>query len=1242
MNATPCFPPNRPPVTSIATLRTAALALMTMALLSLDVVHVAVQQPPDLFAGQVLHRIDVYLNSDDWRDLQANTATRSYHPATLKWGTVVARNVGIRSDSPRDVRKPRLYIDTAWFVSGLTFQGLQSLTLDNLADDASGIRRIVTTSFYERMGLAAPRAAHVVLYVNNAFAGLYAIVESMDGAFLRSAAISGQEPGRLYRYTSRAPYRLDYLGSDLNMYRELFRATQQPVAFPAEDYATIEEMLRALNSGVIAADEPRLAKYVDVRLFMKLAAVQNFLGEPDGVLGRDGMSNFSVNVRGRTDAVRFVTNGESRGLLDANYPIEQGLTGNALTRQAVRIRALSQVYLDTLLASANEAERRDGLANSVSWLEAEMGRHQRLIADTVKSDSFKLWTDGEIQSALERVTWFVRERASFVRCEVARLLHSGGACRTEPPVGEVRQNAVSAPALSTRQRSTGLSGPVTNIARGRPYTLAPRPSYPLTSDAGDDIQLTDGAFSVGTPLWTRATAVGWVNAAPVTIVIDLGSIQPIAGVSFSTAAGTAGVLWPRSIFVMVSDDGRQFFSAGDLAAVPGAVDPPSTGYAAFRFVTADLSTHGRYVAFIVDPTGPFTFCDEIEVFAGDPAWLRSTLSGDSTTDLQKFFVDAHMRVSIQRRLAADLGTARTALEASQVSAAVRALSARELDIAESEIGAVPLRQLDSFRAVLPLNATHASIFAVHGLIRQANGLPSLSAWVVNPWDFVRPIDPPPTAADGPGTLSIAAMVGETRSGALNVSNSTGRPMTVILRLSGLPDTAQGSDLRLYESVWTDTRELIPVADALIPLSDGNASFNIPAGMTRQIWFSFTPSDRAPGTSRGVLQATADDGFRVNVPMELRVLSGRFPEQPRLHLGGWDYTDAEKIYGLTATNREALIRQLQRLKVDSPWATSSAMPFGSYDTLGRLNVLPDTSRFDRWVSRWPGASRYLVFVNAPETLGNVAISDSRFPTAAAQWIKFWVAHALALGIRPSQLMLLLVDEPRAASQDGRVVIWARAIKAGDPGVRIWENPTYTDPAGSKPQLLDVSDILALKRSLIAQQGAPYVDFYQQRRARGQTLDVFGAAGPARLLDPYTYYRLQAWVCAHVGASGSFFWSFVDDAGGSSWNEYGTTAATYDPLFLSVDAVTSSKHVEAIREGVEDFEYLAMLRDRVDELGRSDPNHAGLSEARTLLENGVTLVLNAPGATEMQWVPDKDRSVAERVRLSVADLLDLLRR
>jgi hypothetical protein len=45
----------------------------------------------------------------------------------------------------------------------------------------------------------------------------------------------------------------------------------------------------------------------------------------------------------------------------------------------------------------------------------------------------------------------------------------------------------------------------------------------------------------------------------VTIVIDLRSVQAISGVPYNTAAGQAGVEWPRSVFVLVSDDGQLFF-----------------------------------------------------------------------------------------------------------------------------------------------------------------------------------------------------------------------------------------------------------------------------------------------------------------------------------------------------------------------------------------------------------------------------------------------------------------------------------------------------------------------------------------------------------------------------------------------------------------------------------------------------------------------------------------------------------
>jgi hypothetical protein len=297
--------------------------------------------------------------------------------------------------------------------------------------------------------------------------------------------------------------------------------------------------------------------------------------------------------------------------------------------------------------------------------------------------------------------------------------------RGEPPLidGAVEADSLerSARAGSDPQSSTPATAPAKNIALGRPYTMTPRPSYGLTSDTGDNAQLTDGTYTTGR-LWRQAIAVGWTNAVPVVIVIDLGKIESISGVSYSTAAGIAGVRWPRSIFVLVSDDGQRFFPSGDLVA-QAAADTPATGYAGFRFAKRDFETHGRHVALIVDPTGPYTFCDEIEVLSGDPAWVRTSLSGESTSDFHRFFVDARTRVSIARRLAADVGAVRRELESSSISAAVRTRLALELTAAENEADTIPTPPHDSFKAVLPLNAPHARIFAVHGQAAQARGRP---------------------------------------------------------------------------------------------------------------------------------------------------------------------------------------------------------------------------------------------------------------------------------------------------------------------------------------------------------------------------------------------------------------------------------------------------------------------------------------------------------------------------------------
>ncbi|MFV2069033.1 MAG: hypothetical protein ACC645_18865, partial [Pirellulales bacterium] len=144
---------------------------------------------------------------------------------------------------------------------------------------------------------------------------------------------------------------------------------------------------------------------------------------------------------------------------------------------------------------------------------------------------------------------------------------------------------------------------------------------------------------------------------------------------------------------------------------------------------------------------------------------------------------------------------------------------------------------------------------------------------------------------------------------------------------------------------------------------------------------------------------------------------------------------------------------------------------------------------------------------------------------------------------------------------------------------------------------------------------------------------------RLLDPYAYYRLQAWTCFDMGAESSFFWAFGDTGGGNSWNEYLSKRVSYTPLFLGPDSVTAGKHMEAIRESVEDFEYLAMLRDRVAEL-ESRGGHRLLVRAKDLLATAPQRVLAADGATDLGWNAPKDRSIADTVRTEIGEMLEKL--
>jgi hypothetical protein len=167
-----------------------------------------------------------------------------------------------------------------------------------------------------------------------------------------------------------------------------------------------------------------------------------------------------------------------------------------------------------------------------------------------------------------------------------------------------------------------------NIARGKTVLFGTPPNYPDTTDPEDVRQLVDGRLAPAVPMWYDKAVVGWVLVDPTVFTIDLGAIEPIRGVSLHKGAGQAGVEWPNSIEIYVSDDGERYSHVGNLMEQL-VQRPPASGYAAFWLTSDQLQTHGRYVKFVCTPlnlgTGAYIMLDEVEIYRGEPEWLNRPL-----------------------------------------------------------------------------------------------------------------------------------------------------------------------------------------------------------------------------------------------------------------------------------------------------------------------------------------------------------------------------------------------------------------------------------------------------------------------------------------------------------------------------------------------------------------------------------------------------------------------------------------
>jgi len=400
-------------------------------LLALASLQAQTSPPPqvtadDLFDPNTVHDIQLTVNTRDWAELKERYRENVYYLADLRWRGEVVRNVGIRSRGrgSRSESKPGLRVDFNRYASGQQFLGLKSIVLDNLTQDPAMLKERVVMRFFTEMGIPAPRVVHARLFVNNEFVGLYTIVESIDKDFLSRTL--NENDGYLYEFKHTDPYGFEYLGSELERYAEFFEPKTHENDSMMSLYRPIRELAWTVSESPDSTFISSMNQYLDLRMVLTYAAVENFLADRDGLLGDWGMNNFYLyRFEGKTVSQLLPWDKDS-SFWAVDYGIWTNMEANALTRRALQEPPLQRIYVDALRRCAELAarvpepapgfRRRKTLEGTPEpgWLEQQVYSIYLQIREIAQEDNAKPFSTERFEDEFAKVLEFSRARSRYV------------------------------------------------------------------------------------------------------------------------------------------------------------------------------------------------------------------------------------------------------------------------------------------------------------------------------------------------------------------------------------------------------------------------------------------------------------------------------------------------------------------------------------------------------------------------------------------------------------------------------------------------------------------------------------------------------------------------------------------------------------------------------------------------------------------------------------------------------------
>ena len=708
-----------------------------------------------------------------------------------------------------------------------------------------------------------------------------------------------------------------------------------------------------------------------------------------------------------------------------------------------------------------------------------------------------------------------------------------------------------------------------NIARGKSYVFSEKPNMGTCTGDSDITDLTNGQSDTSeSGIWFCADCVGWARKKTVSVTVDLGKSESIDRVKLYSGGGRAGVHLPAVVLVEISDDGKDFHLIGDLVALSKVALPrEGIGHRVFVYEGNFAPVCGRYVRLRMRPTGQYLTITEIEVFKSETAGKVAGELPASPDDLYLLEQGEKSAMSIQMR-----------------ENMLRLLD----EVYYDGKGAAALKQeishwnfegdVSGFRGTYPTAPIQRKIFARHAeRLRQA-GHPEV---IVQPIDFYANVSPV-VLPDFAGACQLNQIMqnGEVRGAALIVCNTTAEDKNIQARLEGLEG-------EIYEVGYIDSEFYYPTSTFLQPHTQLCA---VP-GLVSELAVVFRPKGLSVGKHTGKLLLTAGQES-YTVPVELEILSGEFPNRPQLVTYGWEYLDLPSPTARTSWQGMPMERFDEFRKLRNADLCYGTMGLGAQEVAacplaikvredGQIITQFDFKFFDRWVKQNPDASFYgIVAIGmnwANAKFGQkLEPGTEAFDRAVESWAKAWNDHVLELGLK-GRVIFQIFDEPgldSSANPDDQYKLlqqWHTPFHRGAPDIQL-----YIDPCGKyEPRFnryLTNNEIICPEAELLHGEGAEErMQAFMELHEQGHPFHIYSCSFGPFMGEPGAF-RNQAWMTFRVRGVATGFWGATNVDAKTSMNRYITQQNYFSPYLLDKQGLHLTKHSFALRDGIQDFEYL----------------------------------------------------------------------